>query len=137
MNIIKQNELIYAAHYPLKTLDLEKENHTEWFGDPTESLQGSRMFYNKKTFRNHIHKLNPRHINFSQESFIIVRGKIGVDVWDETKIPLGTLIATDGDIIFVWRGYHELKILEDHTILYELKAGKYTSVEADKQFYGE
>ena len=118
-----------------KVNDVSKDNHTEWFGKPSEQLQGSRMHYNKgSTFRTHRHILNPRLINKTQESFICIRGKIQIDIYLETKECLGSLVAEAGDIIFVWGEYHKLSILEDDTICYEVKAGSFTSVEEDKEF---
>lgn len=132
--------------------EIDKDNNTEWFGKESEPLQGSRMSYNAgKTFKTHKHKLNPRIINRTQEAFVVIRGKIQIDVFESyddylyvchapfTKSIkkgrlLGSLVAEAGDIIFVWGEFHKISILEDNTVCYELKAGQFTSVEEDKEF---
>ena len=130
MKSITVGEEVYALLSPLKNL---KEG-TEWFGDRIESLQASRMNYPiGKSFRVHHHILNPRTIKRTQEAFIVISGRIAVDVYDNKPMLLGTLEAGPGDAIFVYRGGHGVRILED-AVLYEVKAGCYTTVSEDKEF---
>lgn len=153
---IEHDGLIYAE---LVQFDYYKNlpvTGTSWFGKETEPLQGSVMKYDKdKVFRTHRHKLNPRIINYTQEAFIVITGKLKVEIFEsviepvqklsddglffyktnqETTGKLGQLIAESGDIIFVWRGFHKISILEDKTVAYEIKAGSFTSVQQDKEF---
>lgn len=133
MNLtIEHNNEVYALLAPLS--ELQESGKTEWFGKETSPLQGSRMHYDKgKTFRTHEHKLNPRIINYTQEAFVVIKGKLQIDIFTKEK-SLGTLTASAGDVIFVWKGYHKLSILEDNTVCYEIKAGQFTSVMEDKEF---
>lgn len=138
--VIQDKDVLLAALYSIK--DLSQAGKTEWFGKPHFPLQGSRMHYNKgMTFKTHKHLLNPRVINFTQEAFIVISGKIQVDLYKkkdgilgEEIIQLGSLVASAGDVIFVWGEYHKISILEDNTVAYEIKAGQFTSVEQDKTF---
>lgn len=115
---------------------LATKNKTYWVGDSFSSLQGSIMSYDSgKLFANHKHKLNPRIINRTQEAFFVVSGKIKLSIWSDSKIWLGELIASTGEAIFIWKGFHELIILEDDTVAYEIKAGSFTSVEDDKEYF--
>lgn len=120
----------YAILASLETL---KEG-TTWFGGQHESLQASRMKYpGGKTFRVHRHILNPRTVKRTQESFIVISGRLAVDIYDNNSEFLGTLEAGPGDAIFVYRGGHGVRVLEDF-VGYEVKAGSFSYVSEDKEF---
>lgn len=107
---------------------------SEWFGNQFESLQASRMKYAAgKSFRIHHHILNPRTIKRTQESFIVIRGRIAVDIYDNKAAFVGTLEAGPGEAIFVYRGGHGVRVLED-AVFYEVKAGQFSYVSEDKIF---
>lgn len=132
---IEDNGILYAQHISLKN-DLQQLGKTQWIGKESFSLQGSIMYYDaNKSFVAHSHILNPRLINKTQECFIIIKGKIKVTI--SVKIPhennyclhdLGYLIGEPGDAIFVWNGFHQIDILENDTIAYEIKAGQFNGV---------
>ena len=129
MITVKKDDEIYA----LLVSHSIKEG-SEWIGEPYESLQASRMQYpTGKTFRVHHHILNPRTIKRTQESFIVISGKVAVDVYDNKSVLLGTLEAGPGEAIFVYRGGHGVRVLED-VVMYEVKAGQFTVVSEDKEF---
>ena len=107
---------------------------SEWFGESFEPLQAQRMNYpSGKEFKVHKHVLNPRIIKRTQEAFIVINGKISVEVSDENKNYLGTLEAGPGAAIFVYRGYHLVKVSPDY-VGWEIKSGQYTYVSEDKEF---
>lgn len=109
----------------------------EWFGENHEPLQAARMSCKAGTgFRVHRHILNPRTIKYTQEAFIVVKGKIAVDIYDKFGNLLGSLQAQDGEAVFVYRGCHGVRVLDD-AVFYELKAGQYTVVSEDKEFIKE
>lgn len=129
---------VYAIHVSSGTL----KDGSEWFGGQTEALQASRMVYSKdKTFRVHHHILNPRTIKRTQEAFIVISGRVAVDIYDtpkpkdnwEAKL-LGTLEAGPGEAVFVYRGGHGIRVLED-VVMFEVKAGQFSVVSEDKEFY--
>ena len=106
---------------------------TEWYSEMYEPLQASRMQYKQGSeFRIHKHILNPRTIKYTQEAFIVIKGKVEVSLYDDNCNMVGRLEAWDGEAIFVYRGGHGVKILED-ALLYEIKAGQYTAVSEDKK----
>jgi len=110
---------------------------SEWFGNQFESLQASRMKYAAgKSFRVHHHILNPRTIKRTQESFIVIRGRIAVDIYDNKAAFVGTLEAGPGEAIFVYRGGHGVRVLED-AVFYEVKAGQFSYVSEDKEFLND
>lgn len=130
MNKICVGDEVYAILVSQKS---EKKG-TTWIGEPYESLQGSIMKYGGgKGFRLHRHILNPRMIQRTQEAFVVISGKIAVIMHDKNFKPIGTLEASAGDAIFIYRGGHEVRIIKD-AVLYEIKAGAYTYVSDDKEF---
>lgn len=134
--------------------EINKSGSSEWYGKSHEQLQGSRMNYRAgKSFKTHNHVLNPRIINRTQECFVVISGKIQIDIYK--KIPasinkfmtetiieshsinhLGYLTAEAGEALFVYAGFHKLTILED-AVFYEIKAGSFVSVDEDKEFLPE
>lgn len=132
MKEIKIGEEIYAilTDHPFK-------DGTEWIGSQHESLQASRMSYKPgKEFKAHVHILNPRTIKRTQEAFVVIKGRIAVDVYDKNYVLLGTLEAGPGELVIVYRGGHGVRVLEDF-VGYELKAGSYSYVSEDKTFKGD
>ena len=139
MKKIEYDNKIYAIYDSSKSiaqLDMGRlEEGTEWYGEKTEPLQGSRMLYHSgKEFKVHRHKINPRAINYTQEAMICLSGKAEVAIYNADKKLIETIVMEVGSILFLYRGFHGLKILNDNTILYELKAGQFSSVEQDKEF---
>lgn len=133
MHKIKYCKKVYAiVDSPRKGF---KRQQSIWYGSELESLQASQMDYHSgKSFKVHQHKLNPRKIGYTQEALIVIYGKIEVSVYNEHHALLEKVILKAGDIILLYRGYHGLVIVNDNSIFYEIKAGKFTSVEEDKEF---
>jgi hypothetical protein len=129
MKEIKVSDEIYAIQTEMDKM----KDGTEWIGNSFESLQGSLMNYKAgKEFKVHYHILNPRTIKRTQETFVIIRGRLAVDIHKDGTL-IGTLEAGPGEAIFVYRGGHGVRVLED-CICYEIKSGSYTYVSEDKEF---
>ena len=123
-------------------VEIPKSGTSEWYGKSYEQLQGSRMNYPAgKSFKTHKHIMNPRIIKRTQECFVVISGKIQIDIYEkiyiknenDSQVLLGTLTASAGEALFVYDGFHKLTILED-AVFYEIKAGSFTTVEEDKEF---
>lgn len=126
--------LIDGEIYAIKVSSQETKIGTEWFGSQIESLQASRINYPAgKSFRVHHHILNPRTIKRTQEAFVVISGRLAVDIYDNEPKLLGTLEAGPGEAILVYRGGHGVRVLED-VIAYEVKAGQFSYVSEDKEF---
>jgi len=124
--------------YAILVESSDQKEGSEWIGSQFESLQASRMKYAAgKSFRVHHHILNPRTIKRTQESFVVISGRIAVDIYglpnlDAPANLFGTLEAGPGEAIFVYRGGHGVRVLED-VLMYECKAGSYSYVSEDKE----
>jgi len=142
MREIKEKGITYAivdTPQSIEQLDMGRAlEGTQWYGDKLEPLQGSRMVYHSgKEFKVHRHKVNIRKTIKTQEAMICLTGKAEVSIYNNDRELIETVTLKSGNIIFLYRGYHGLKIVEDNTILYELKAGQFSTVEEDKEFLNE
>lgn len=127
---IKVGEEVYAL---LIQRPIGMNESTVWFGRPQESLQASRMVYEKgKSFRPHRHLLNPRIIKRTQEAFIVIKGRLAVDIYTNDGDPLGTLEAGMGECVLVYRGGHGVRVLKAG-IFYEIKAGSFDGVLSEEK----
>ena len=155
MKKIEDNGFLYAQH--VGPNDSQGVGKTAWFGKEIMPLQGSLMHYDAgKAFRTHLHIMNPRIINKTQECFSVARGRIRVTISirevpkcdkielkpvmkvDKNHAPyheLGSLEAGPGELIFVWGGYHKIEVLENDTIVYEIKAGQFNGVVSDDKVF--
>ena len=130
MNEIILNGNRYAVFGDTNEIDYG----TTFFGSPDEMLQFSALKYKKgKVFQNHVHKYRPRTVERTQESWIVLKGKVRVFVFDENKEKIHEQIMTAGQFFISYRGGHGYEILEDDTIVIENKLGDFIGVEADKE----
>jgi cupin fold WbuC family metalloprotein len=100
-----------------------------------ELLQISTKLLKKgTTFRPHKHNKLERISDTTHEAWIVLEGSIGATFWDiDDKIVLETVLNT-GDCAVVFKAGHGFEVLEDNTILYEVKNGPYYGQLKDKTF---
>ncbi|MBJ23439.1 MAG: hypothetical protein CMB64_02100 [Euryarchaeota archaeon] len=90
-----------------------------------------------KTFRphRHIYKEVSYDKAIAQESWVVIRGKVKVFMYDiEGSEILAEPILGPGDASITLKGGHTFEILEDDTIAYEYKTGPYEGQALDKEF---
>jgi len=87
-----------------------------------------------KTFRAHKHIPKCSEHNITQESWIVVQGSVQAILYDVDDTILEKVTLCAGDCSITFRGGHNYKALEDHTIVYEAKTGPYLGQEQDKVF---
>ena len=93
----------------------------------------------KKDFKVQAHKHNrlKRTSNITQEAWIILKGKINAKFYDLDDKFIYETDLEGGDCVTIFRGGHELKVLEDDTFFYEVKNGPYLGIEKDKKNLSE
>jgi len=90
---------------------------------------------NGHTFRPHKHIIKNGEENvIAQESWVVIRGKVKVIMYDLDDTIIHTPILNAGDCSMTFYGGHNYEILEDDTIVYEYKTGPYKGQIADKEF---
>jgi len=108
---------------------------TQWYSSNNDGIQVSQMRYDKgKVFKAHHHKTYPKTAYLTQECMVCIKGKIKFILWDDRKELLYENILYPGQVLIIYGGWHEFKILEDETLIIETKNGPYTSVETDKEY---
>ena len=91
-----------------------------------------------KTFRPHKHIFKNRTRDvIAQESWIVIQGKVKCIFYDLDDTILVEPILNPGDASFTLEGGHNYEILEDNTLVYEYKTGRYEGQALDKTFIGE
>ena len=104
-----------------------------------EFLQLASLKMKKNTtFRphKHIYKQGEKQI-IAQESWVVIKGKVKVIMYDLDDTIIHEPILNPGDISMTFRGGHNYVALEEDTIVYEYKTGPYKGQENDKTFIGE
>lgn len=96
-------------------------------------IQTGTWWYNKgKELKAHRHILNERNISLTQETIVILSGKLRVDLYDETKTIFHQEILVMGEIGVILNCGHGYFVLENDTKVVEVKNGPFFSVEKDK-----
>lgn len=85
-----------------------------------------------KYFKAHRHIPLYREVPITQESFVIISGRVEVTFFDLDDTKLHTEILCHGDCCVTFYGGHSYKFLDDDTIVYEFKQGPYTGQKLDK-----
>ena len=102
---------------------------------PDEFLQVSSFSLHKyKTFRAHKHLPMLRTTSITQESWIVVEGKIKAILYDTDDTIAAEIILEPGDCSITFHGGHNYVSMEDNTLVYEYKTGPYMGQESDKTF---
>ena len=101
----------------------------------SEFLQLSGLKLNEgKTFRPHKHVLCNKIVSMPQESWIVIVGSVKVFYYDLDDSIIETRILGMGDSTVTFRGGHNYEILQDDTVVYEIKTPNYTGQADDKVF---
>lgn len=119
-------------HQINKLEDIKEEKHE--LSDPKEFLQIRAMNLKKdRTFTPHAHiwKSGEKKV-ITQESWIVITGKIEGIFYDTNNEVLAKEILSPGDCAITFQGGHNLTSLEEKTIMYEIKTGPYKGKDNDK-----
>ena len=85
-------------------------------------------------FKPHKHNKLDRETDYTNEAWIILEGSVSATFWDiDDKKMLETTLSA-GDCAVVFRAGHSFEVIEEGTILYEVKSGPYFGTEKDKTF---
>tara|TARA_B100000945_G_C20401721_1_gene607717 strand:+ start:1546 stop:1941 length:396 start_codon:yes stop_codon:yes gene_type:complete len=89
-------------------------------------------FEKDKVVQPHYHLSCNKIIYQNQEVWMVYKGKIEVSLYDLSNKKIKQTILCDGDILITLKGAHSLKVLEENTIIYEIKTGPYLGPEKDR-----
>ena len=105
-----------------------------FYSNDFDFVQVGTWKYNKdKELLAHIHKQVVRSITHTQEVLFVRKGKIKASIYKPDKSFLQDIIATEGDILILLNGGHSYTILEDNTMVLEIKNGPYPGPTVDRE----
>jgi cupin fold WbuC family metalloprotein len=91
-----------------------------------------------KTFRPHKHIWKDGEDKvIAQESWVVIKGKVKVIMYDLDDTIIETPILHPGDCSMTFQGGHNYEVLKEDTIVYEYKTGPYKGVNVDKENINE
>ena len=126
---IEPNKLLHVINRLEDIIDGRKD-----LSETKEFLQISSLSLNEgKTFYPHRHiwkKVEPKAI--AQESWIVIKGSVKVILYDLDDTIVREIILKPGDLSITFYGGHNYLILENNSLIYEVKTGPYFGVEFDK-----
>ena len=98
-----------------------------------EILQGCARLLKKDVFvPPHSHLPIERSTIGTQESWIILEGKVLATIYDSDNSWLTEIELQTGSCIIFFNGGHSLTVLENNTLFYEFKNGPYYGYDTDK-----
>jgi len=122
-NGIKYAEIIWA--------DTELEE-TKFFSPPESSFQFGLLAH-KAGFVEapHYHKALTRQIDDLQQMFVVQRGIVAVEFYDDDGGVLREIMLHPGDAIVLIHGVHSIRVVEDMQCI-SVKQGPFLGTENDK-----
>lgn len=100
-----------------------------------EFLQVSCFSLDKyKTFKPHYHIPLERVTTITQESWVVIQGKVKAILYDIDNTIIAEKILDIGDCSITFYGGHNYISLEKDTLIYEYKTGPYIGQAKDKEF---
>ena len=105
---------------------------TVFFSPPGSSFQFGLLAhgagYNEEP---HYHQPFSRTIDDLQQMFVVQRGVVAVDLYDDDGNPLRAVTLNPGDAIVLIHGVHAIRVIEDMQCI-SVKQGPFMGVEFDK-----
>ena len=86
-----------------------------------------------KALKAHRHIKNDRTIERTQESVIVLNGRLRIDLYNDANEIFHQDELAAGDMCIMLTNGHGYQILENDTKVVEVKNGPFTSVEKDKE----
>lgn len=108
-----------------------------FFSVDKDYIQVGGWRYNKrKKLSAHIHNLSQREVNRTQEFIYVVYGSVRASIYDENEKHLENLILKPNEGLILFSGGHGYEILEDNTVVIEVKNGPYPGPDKDRRRFG-
>jgi len=108
-----------------------------FFSDEADFIQvGSWRYPAGRRLPAHNHNIARRQAARTQEFVHVLRGSLKAGIYDEQDVLLEEVILAPGDSLVCFAGGHGYDILEDDTIVLEVKNGPYVGAENDRRRLG-
>jgi cupin fold WbuC family metalloprotein len=86
-----------------------------------------------KVVERHRHKHVRREIHRTQEVLVVLEGRVRIEIYNDERELLKTLVLKAGDAVLLAAGGHRVKILEEAKLI-EVKQGPYAGF-VDKEYF--
>ena len=135
------NDLIRRIEYKGKLLAIIIRNDytkdgVEFFTPNDFSQQLAYMKHPKgKRIDAHTHNVVPREVSYTKEVWVIRKGKLRVDFYEDNQTYIESHIVEQGDIILLAFGGHGFECLEEVEMI-EIKQGPYLGEQDKVRFAG-
>lgn len=86
------------------------------------------------TFKPHKHLYKEIKSIIAQESWVVISGRVKCIFYDTDDTIIAEPILNAGDASFTLFGGHNYEILDDNSIIFEMKVGPYFGQKLDKEF---
>lgn len=105
-----------------------------FYTEDKDFVQVSTWNYNAgKHLKAHSHKICRRDSDRTQEVILVKSGKMKVYFYNKDDKLIKEDCLNMGDIAIIYAGGHAYDILEDKTLIFEVKNGPYPGIERDKK----
>ena len=122
-NGIKYAEVIWAN---------TKVDHTTFFSPPESSFQFGLLAHKAGYVEDpHYHRTVSRQISDLQQMFVVQRGRVAVQLYNDNGKPLREIVLGPGDAIVLIHGVHAIRVIEDMQCI-SVKQGPFLGDENDK-----
>ncbi len=112
----------------------DRPENLHFYSEDKDLLQVASWRYSaQKHLKAHGHKICDRPVNRTSEFIYIEKGKLKVSLYDEDNTLLQEKQLQKGDMMIIFAGGHAYDILEDDTLVIEVKNGPYPGLELDKK----
>lgn len=105
-----------------------------FFSEDNDFVQVGTWRYEKgKNLLAHIHNFVEKEVNRTQEFIYVVKGAVKAFIYDEDEFLLEDILLHSNEGLILFSGGHGYEILEDDTIVIEVKNGPYVGAELDRR----
>ena len=113
---------------------LNAKQGLEFLSPESDFLQlGTWRYGAGKTLLAHTHNIVPREINRTQECALVIKGSMNARIYDEDAQLVTTVRVNALEGVVLLAGGHGYDILEEDTIVVEVKNGPYPGAEIDRR----
>jgi hypothetical protein len=108
-----------------------------FFSEDQDFLQVGAWNYDRgKILLAHTHNLVERTVTRTQEFIYVVKGAVKAMIYDQSETMVEELILGPQEGLLLFAGGHGYEILEDETVVIEIKNGPYLGAETDRRRLG-
>jgi hypothetical protein len=130
MHSIEKNGCRLAVKFGLEDI----QQGLSFFSEDADFLQvGTWRYGQGKQLAAHIHNVVERTVLRTQEFIYVVKGGVKASIYDPDHHFLEDIVLAPQEGLILYEGGHGYEILEEDTVVIEVKNGPYVGAELDRQ----